>query len=104
MGTITDHLPIFAVVNNTTRPDKNKNAGNNKTWQKIDETKKDLFVDNLKKSLSSIDSNDHPENILKNLIDRTKNTIDACFPPKSLSNRALKRAEQPWFDKEICKS
>jgi len=37
------------------------------------------------------------------LIHRTKTAIDECFPPKILSNRALKRAEEPWFDKEICK-
>ena len=45
----------------------------------------------------------HPEDILKELICKTKNTIDSCFPPRSLSNRALKRAEQPWITKEISK-
>ena len=62
-----------------------------------------IFVSNLEKSLSNIDLNSDPESILKDLISRTKDTIDGCFPRKSLSNRALKRAEQPWIDKEISK-
>ena len=101
---ITDHLPIFAVLKNNDNKAphvRNKNVG--KTWQKIDDRKKDIFLSNLKDSLCKIDLNCDPESILSDLIGRTKESIDQCFPPKSLSNRALKRAEQPWIDKEINK-
>ena len=46
---------------------------------------------------------DHPENVLSQLTKFTKTTIDSCFPPKELSNKAKKRAEQPWIDKDILK-
>jgi len=57
----------------------------------------------LEKSLAEIDLENHPEKILKDLINKTKSTIDKCFPPRCLSNRAQKRAEKPWIDKEISK-
>ena len=41
--------------------------------------------------------------MLNELTTRSKSTIDECFEPKLLSNRAKKRAEEPWIDKDIKK-
>ena len=47
--------------------------------------------------------NNHPEDMLIELTTRTKSTIDECFEPKLLSNRAKKGAEEPWIDRDITK-
>ena len=41
--------------------------------------------------------------MLQCLTKATKNSIDQCFPPKPLSGKAKKRAEQPWIDSQVRK-
>ena len=99
-----DHLPVYAILkcNSASNIDKDETKYvNSKTWQKIDDTKKDMFLTELEHALSQIDLSEHPDNILFNLTKLTKSSIDKCFPPKKLSNRAKKRAEQPWVNKEL---
>ena len=60
-----------------------------------------MFLEELEHTLSQIDLHQHPDNILFNLTKLTKSCIDKCFPPKKLSNRAKKRAEQPWINKDL---
>ena len=103
---IHDHLPVYTILKCKSSPsekqDENKNKKNDcRTYQKIDDSKKDLFLEELEKSLSEIDLSEHPEKILTDLTKLTKMSIDKCFPPKRLSNRAKKRAEQPWIDKDL---
>ena len=99
-----DHLPVYAILKCNSVPNTNKDEKENiviRTWQKIDDSKKDLFVTELQHALSQIDLSEHPDKILYNLSKLTKSTIDKCFPPKKLSNRAKKRAEQPWVNKDL---
>ena len=96
--------PIFAILKH-----ENENANENdkndtkKVWQKIDDSKKDIFVKKLEKNLSNLNMLEEPDVILQQLTIATKSTLDECFPPKTLSNNAKKRAEQPWNDKGILK-
>ena len=74
-----------------------------KVWQKIDDSKKDVFTKKLEENLSKLSLSEGSEEILQKLTMATKDNIDECFPPKLLSNNAKKRAEQPWNDKDILK-
>ena len=71
------------------------------TWQFINDAKKDKFIITLEKKLGKIDLSEHPENILASLTEATITSIDSCFPPKKLSNKAKKRALTPWFGTDI---
>ena len=53
--------------------------------------------------LISIDLTEHPEKILAALTAKTQEAIEKCFPLKTKSNRAKKRALTPWFTTEIWK-
>ncbi len=97
-----DHLPVFALLNHALPKSEDK-TNSRQLWQKIDDTKKDGFLLSLESNCSKIDLDNEPENILQSLTDATKCSVDTCFPPKPLSNKAKKRAEQPWIDKEIAK-
>ena len=69
-------------------PGSNENDNNEKQfWQKIDETKKEVFSQNLEIALAKLDLEKGPEEILLYLTTATKSTINACFPPKPISNR-----------------
>ena len=57
----------------------------------------------LEPKLENIDLTEHPENILVALTNATKEAMDFCFPTKTLSKRAKKRALTPWFDTGIFK-
>ena len=100
--TMTDHLPVFAIIKDS-QDDPGKKGDSPKFWQKIDDDRKDIFLEDLQGSLSSICFDNHPEQIMDDLISKTKNSIDKCFPPKLLSNRAKKRSEEPWINKEVRK-
>ena len=77
---------------------KPKNTG--KKWIK---TKKISFIAELEKECSVIDLDKDPDEILHSLTVATKECVDKCFPPKLLSNKAKKRAEQPWITNDIQK-
>ena len=103
LHTITDHLPVYAVLKCRTNSGLNVKNGLEKCvkWQKLDESKKEFFKDSLQNSLIFFDPTKHPEQMLADLTSITNGTVNYCFPPKILSNRAKKKAEQPWVDKEI---
>ena len=99
---ITDHLPVYAILKSKSPSSTSKDeVSPGKMWQKIDDTKKDVFLSSLEKALNQIDLTKGVEENLSDLTKNTKYTIDECFPPKLLSNRAKKKAEQPWVDKDI---
>ena len=103
LHTITDHLPVYAILKcrtNSGHKDETE-PENGVKWQKIDDSKKEIFKEKLQSSLMSFDPTKHPEQMLTDLTGMTNDTVNSCFPPKILSNRARKRAEQPWIDKEI---
>ena len=100
---ITDHLPVYAILRCRTNRGLSVETGpeNCVKWQRIEESRKDFFIEKLRTSLMSFDSTKHPEQMLTDLTSITNDTVNSCFPPKILSNRAKKRAEQPWIDNEI---
>ena len=99
---ITDHLPTFALITSQNESTKAKQDHNNDiTWQFINDAKKDQFLTSLQEKLENIDLSQHPEQILASLTEATIATVDLCFPPKQLSNKAKKRALTPWFGSEI---
>ena len=101
---ITDHLPIFAIVKNQFGPIFDKTEKKEDIfWRSIDDKKKEDFLSILEPKLENIDLTEHPENILVALTNATKEAMDFCFPTKTLSKRAKKRALTPWFDTGIFK-
>ena len=66
-------------------------------WHYIDDRKKEKFLQILSEKFSTIDLNEHPENILMALTQRTQEALEECFPLKQKSNRAKKRALTPWI-------
>merc|ERR1711873_318304 len=68
--TMTDHLPIFALLKYTssleTKQESHENTGT-KTWQKIDDSKKDEFIEKLEENLSTLCLDEGPEDILEKL-------------------------------------
>ena len=101
--TATNHLPVYAIFESGTDMGKNENVEDGIQWRHIDERKKELFLTVLEKKVSTINLDEHPENILKALTEATQYAINFCFPLKPKSNRAKKRSLTPWFDTEIFK-
>ena len=100
----TDHMPVFAMIKTQTNGHSTKNAKDEDiTWQFINDKKKDEFIIALTEKLTKIDLNNHPEQMLADLVEATQSIIDNCFPEKKLSNRERKRAQTPWFDCNIFK-
>ena len=101
---ITDHLPVFALIQNHANALGNKSAKKDMgMWRFFDDRKKEQFLLSLEKKLEGINQSDHPEKILEGLTEATKSAIHTCFPLRKMSNRAKKRALIPWFDTEIFK-
>ena len=99
---VTDHLPTFALIsgqNKNTQQEHGKS--NDVTWQFINDAKKGEFLTSLQEKLEKINLSEHPEKILALLTEATITTIDHCFPPKKLSNKAKKRSLTPWYGSEI---
>ena len=102
---ITDHLPIFAIIKSHLK-DVNiskDDSPNPKTYQFIDENKKERFLEILENKLSNVDLTEHPDKILNSLTNSTKDAIDECFPHKPRSKRRLKQLQTPWYTNEIFK-
>ena len=100
----TNHLPVFAILKSITDPSIKKHVEKNEVkWRFIDDQKKEKFLNVLDDKFSKIDLNQHPENIIIDLTQKTQDTIDLCFPLKSKSNRAKKRSLTPWYDTDIFK-
>ena len=100
--TVTDHLPTFALITDQNRNTQKKHDQNNDmTWQFINDTKKDMFLTSFHEKLENINLSNDPEQILASLTEATIATVDLCFPPKQLSNKAKKRSLTPWFGSEI---
>ena len=94
--TITDHLPIYALVKTGTRhSEKNDNIQNCRFYQKLTDSKKETFIATLEKNLTNIDLNKQPYDILSALTLATRKSIDQCFPPKRISNRRRKKELKP---------
>ena len=88
--TPTNHLPVYAIYKSGVNKSKTQEDEVVK-WRFIDDRKKELFLTMLEKKLSTIDLNEHPENILVSLTEKTQEAINICFPLKTKSNRAKKR-------------
>ena len=101
----TNHLPVFAILRDISGPlFRSKNVRDERVkWRCIDDRKKENFLDILAGKLSNINLTEHPDNILTALTEKTQEAIDECFPLKTKSNRAKKRALTPWYDIEIFK-
>ena len=79
----SDHLPIYSLIKS--KPNERSDEAKKqdvRTWQKIDESKKEKFTSSLEKVLAQIDLSKNPEDILNDLTTSTKRAIDECFPPQ----------------------
>ena len=100
----TNHLPIYAILNDIASSSQNSDKNDDTIkWRHIDDKKKEVFLNVLAEKLISIDLTEHPEKILAALTAKTQEAIEKCFPLKTKSNRAKKRALTPWFTTKIWK-
>ena len=74
----TNHLPVFAILKGITDTSVRKRStiDDKIEWRYIDDRKKERFLEILAEKFSTIDLNDHPENILISLTKKTQEAIN----------------------------
>ena len=99
---VSDHLPIFGLMS-LSKPCKNPYQNTYRRF--FHESKKDLYLKQLKENLNETDLDKlDPNSLMDRVLLCIKDAIHSTFPLRKVSRKEAKKIQNPWMTKDILRS